>query len=74
MLVSYVLASFDTYLRFLFEHDFSAGCQKYPLCPQFVVMQNYTFSVYCLLASAVVALPLMQSAGDTLTGDRHPNY
>jgi hypothetical protein len=46
----------------------------YSLCPQSVVMQNYTVSVYRLRASAAVACPLTQSAGDTLTGDRHPNY
>jgi len=74
MLVSYVVANFVTYLRFLFGHEFSAVCQTYPSYPQFVVMQNYTVSLYCLHASAAVAFPLTQSAGDTLTGDRRPNY
>ena len=74
MLASYVVASFDTYLPFLFAHDFSAVCQIYPSCPQFVVMQNYTVSLYCLHASAAVAFLLTQSAGDTLTGDRQRNY
>jgi hypothetical protein len=55
-------------------HDFTAVCQMYPSRPQFVVMQNYTVSLYCLHASAAVAFPLTLSASDILTGDRHPNY
>lgn len=77
MLVAYVLACFDTYLLFfeggvVWGHDFSAVCQIYPLRPQFVVMQNYTFSLYCLHASAAVAFPLTQSAGDN--SNRRPTF